>query len=134
MSAPNNFLSQWPRQLRNECGFALVESVSGLMFSLVFVSGGLALSYAFVANLWIKSAAYEASICLATSQSQFACERKLRTSIADVLKVGHVISLQMQKTQNSVETKVRWKIPGGYEFTVENSQKLPLLGARSGLF
>ncbi|RYZ75560.1 MAG: hypothetical protein EOP05_07495 [Proteobacteria bacterium] len=120
--------------VRNEKGFALVESVSGLMFALVFVGGGLSLSYAFVANLWIRHAAYEASICLSTSQPRFQCERKLRSSISDVLKVGSVIFVRLTRTPNLVHTSVFWKIPGGFEFTVENSQSLPLLGGKRSLF
>lgn len=115
---------------RNERGFALVEATTSLVFAVAFVGGGLAFTFTFLAHLWLKNSAYEASICLSTSQPQFQCEQALKQRLQRALTLGKVQRVQLQRSSVRVKTMIEWKSPLGFVLQIDDQRELPLLGSR----
>jgi hypothetical protein len=116
-----------------ERGFAAVEALTATLFAVTFIGGGLAFTYTFLAHLWIERAAYEASVCLSTSQVQSKCETDLRSTLGNVLKTGSLVRVSLQRSRTSVKTAVVWQTPGGFELRINDERSLPLLGKSGGL-
>ncbi len=123
-------LSKLVAKLRDQRGVAAVEATVSVVFAVAFIGGGLAFTYTFLAHLWLKNSAYEASICLSTSQPQFECEQALKKRLKGALTLGQLEHVQLQRSQQKVKTNIAWKTPAGLTLRIDDQRDLPLLGKR----
>ncbi len=116
--------------IRRDRGSALVETISTLFFASVVLTSGLVAVYMSIAHLWLRRAAYETSICLSTTQSKLNCETQLRNTTSQALPVGRLVTVQLSRRHNEVETRVRWQLDGPMEMTIASRLPVPLAGPR----
>lgn len=115
------------RFIKNQMGFAMIESLATLAFCSVALAGGLTVSYVSFARVWLKRGAYEASICLSTPEPTYNCEKRLRESTAAALPVGRIENVLLSRSRTSVESRFQWSM-SGFKMRFLDQRPLPLLG------
>lgn len=117
--------------MNNQRGFALVEGLSSILFCIVALTGGLSVTYVSFARVWLKRAAYEASVCLSTPETTFNCEQDLRNSTAKALPIGRIDYLLCTRGRDQAFTRLRWKLNSSFELRIDDRRPIPLLGPSS---
>jgi hypothetical protein len=117
--------------MRNQNGFAAIESLGTLAFAVVALTAGGLISYSAFAHQWLKHAAYETSICLSTRAPASICETSLRQTTRQALPIGQLESVSLTRTRASVKTRLRWRLSGEVVLAIDDARALPLLGRRA---
>ncbi len=116
--------------MRDQRGFALVESLGTLAFAVVAVTAGATVTYASFAHQWLKHAAYESSICLSTSAPASECEATLRKTTHTALPIGRLERVTVSRNRTSVKTELRWHLIDGVVLAFDDVRSIPLLGKK----
>lgn len=106
-------------------GSSAVETCVAMTFVAIVTAGGLVVTYAAFARLWLARVAYESSICL-TDRTERECERESRTTIARALPIGEVAESRFERSALSTRVDLQFKIAGERVVRVQDSRRLPL--------
>lgn len=112
----------------NNRGSALIESLGTLALTSAVLAGGLTVSYASYARMWLKHAAYETSICLSTSETTYNCEQKLRKAAAIAVPTGQIENFVPTRARTSVTTRFDWRLNKALSLKFVDTRPLPLIG------
>ena len=114
--------------MRNESGFAVVESLATTAFAFVAISAGCTFAYYAFAHQWLKHAAYETSICLSTPAPRYECESRLRRSTQTALPIGKLENISLSRSRTNVTSKLRWSLNSDVKLAIDDVRSVPLLG------
>jgi hypothetical protein len=117
--------------MRNQHGFAVVESLGTVAFAFVALTAGCVFAYAAFAHQWLKHAAYEASICLSTPATTLECERGLRQTTRTALPIGKIENINLSRSRTNVKTQLRWRLNSEVVLAIDDVRSVPLLGKRA---
>jgi hypothetical protein len=114
--------------MRNQRGFAAIESIGTLAFAVIAIGAGCVFTYSAFAHQWLKHAAYEASICLSTPATSSECETALRRTTQTALPVGKLETISLSRSRTSVKTQLHWRLNKEVVLAIDDVRSVPLLG------
>lgn len=114
----------------NQRGGTVIEAVATTSALALSVTLGLGIAYLSFARVWIERNAYEALICLSTSEGTGRCERTFIESIENALPIGKISSVNTSRNSHRGAIRVRFEIDGRVAIRHSANLRYPLLKTR----
>jgi hypothetical protein len=110
----------------SERGSVAIEAIASTGFAALVLSGALALCFFLFARSWLKRAAYEAAVCMASGVSVRQCEWDLNATVDAALPVGRLNVSRFTVTSASADVDMTWTA-STFTLGVHESIALPLV-------